>query len=130
MRCRQICTCKIVVFNTLFTQPVGRNGTTVTIGWSNPGGLDCVNSVEATPAESVAMQRTVSLDCTYNGTSPVFCVNFTSPVGCPSTSGVNNDTAGKRFPRARRFILLMCFPPIVICRSPSTGMYILMLVLL
>ena len=100
------------VFNTLFMQPVGRDGITVTIGWSAPDGLVCVNSDVPNPAESAAMQKTVSLDCTYNGTSPVFCVTFTSPVGCPS--GMDNDTltpTGKRIPRARRFIFTHVFSP-------------------
>ena len=93
-------------------QPVGRDGITVTIGWSDPDGLVCVNSVEATAAESVAMQRTVSLNCTYNGTSVIFCVTFTSPVGCPSS--VANEIltpAGKRISRARRFKFIHVFSP-------------------
>ena len=69
-------------------QPVvGRDDLTVTIGWSAPDGLVCENSVEATAAESAAMQRTVSLDCSYYERSVVFCVTFTSAVGCPSMEG-------------------------------------------
>ena len=41
-------------------QPVvGRDDLTVTIGWSAPDGLVCENSVEATAAESAAMQRAI-----------------------------------------------------------------------
>ena len=66
-----------------FMQPVfGRDDLTVTIGWSAPGGLVCENSVEATAAESAAMQRNVSLDCSYDERFVVFCVTFTSAVGC------------------------------------------------
>ena len=69
-------------------QPVvGGDDLTVTVGWSAPGGLVCENSVEATAAESAAMQRTVSLSCAYNRRSVVFCVAFTSAVGCSSMEG-------------------------------------------
>ena len=46
-----------------------------------------MNSVISTAAESAAMQKTVSLDCGYNNRSAVFCVTFTSAVGCPSMEG-------------------------------------------
>ena len=39
-------------------QPVGCDGITVTIGWSDPDGLVCVHSDVPTPAESIAMQKT------------------------------------------------------------------------
>ena len=90
---------------------VGHDDLTITIGWSAPEGLVCENSVEATAAESAAMQRTVSLDCTYNRRSVIFCVTFTSAVGCSSRKAVAIlNPAGKWVCRTRElFTACMCY---------------------
>ena len=75
-----------ILLSSLLMQPVvGHGDLTVTIGWSSPNGMFCENSAEATAAELATMQRTVSLDCTYNRRSVVICVTFTSAMGSSMT---------------------------------------------
>lgn len=66
----------------------------VTIGWSAPGGTVCVYT---TTADYFAMDVTVSLNCTYNGSTVVFCVQFISNIGCTSETTISGPISSENF---------------------------------